>query len=267
VDIAHDLALNPLCVAGWPLPQQVAFTRELGLGLVSVSAAVVEAAGGAPVAAELVTNAGLGVATVYPGASVDLVQPGSWPAAQAGLLDAVEMAATLGARGVLTSGGAAHGMPFAAAADAFATVIAPVRDRAAALGVGVWLEPVRTQFAYAGFLHSLRDAAPVAEAVGVGLAVDVTHCWWEPGIDQLLIDVAPNVGVAHLADLPLDRPAITRLVPGDGELPLRRFVDALDAGGFGGPFELEVLGPAIDEEGVTTALRRSVAYVATLFDV
>ncbi len=267
MDVGRDLALNPLSVAGFSLADQLAFTVELGLGLVSFSTAGIEAAGGAATVAAQVAAAGLGVAVVYPGVSLDLSRAGTWPATQTGLNEAVATASTLGAGGVLVSGGAAHGMRFADAAAAFATVIGPVGERAAAAGIGLWLEPVRPQFAYAGFLHSLRDAVPIAGALGLGLAVDVTHCWWEPGIDELLAEVAPNVGVAHLADLPLDGPAVTRLVPGDGELPLRRFVDALSAGGFGGPYELEVIGPAIDAEGVDSAMRRSVDYVRTLCDV
>jgi sugar phosphate isomerase/epimerase len=267
VDVGRDLALNPLSVAGFSLDDQLAFTVELGLGLVSFSTAAVDAAGGTAHVAGRVATAGLGVAVVYPGVSVDLSRPETWPAARAGLVDAVATAVALGAGGVLVGGGAAHGMPFAAAVAAFATVIGPVRERADAAGVGLWLEPVRPQFAYAGFLHSLRDAVPVAAGLGLGLAVDVTHCWWEPAIDELLVEVAPNVGVAHLADLPLDGPAVARLVPGDGELPLRRFVDALAAGGFVGPYELEVIGPAIDAEGAHGALRRSVEYIRTLADV
>ena len=62
----------------------------------------------------------------------------------------------------------------------------------------------------------------------------------------------------------LDRPVISRLVPGDGALPLAPMLTLLQRSGYAGPYELELIGPAIDEEGARDAVARSIAHLTTL---
>jgi sugar phosphate isomerase/epimerase len=131
-------------------------------------------------------------------------------------------------------------------------------------GIRMLLEPVRPQFAHLGFVHSLRDGISVARRSGVGLVVDVTHCWWEPNLAQTLHDNIDLVGTVQLADLPLDRPVLTRIAPGDGELPLARILQHLVAAGYSGPFELELIGASALEGGSEPALRRGLAHLEQL---
>ena len=57
-----------------------------------------------------------------------------------------------------------------------------------------------------------------------------------------------------------------RLVPGDGDIPLRRIVDTLLDAGYTGLFDVEVIGPRIEEEGYERAIERSVTYVEGLLE-
>ena len=53
-----------------------------------------------------------------------------------------------------------------------------------------------------------------------------------------------------------------RLVPGDGDIPIERIVrDVLEAGYTGG-FDIELIGPRIEEEGYESAIRRSVDWLS-----
>ena len=199
-----------------------------------------------------------------PGWASTCPDPETWAPATATLRGAVDVAAALGATGLLTPGGAARGIGWEAARSRFAEIIGPVAELARDQGVRILLEPVRTQFAFAGFVHSLRDGVELAASLDLGLVVDVTHCWWEPGLLALLDAVVDRVGAVHLADLQLDRPVVTRVVPGDGDLALEPFVAALVGAGYRGPFEIEVIGPAVEQEGAARALARSVAHVRAL---
>jgi sugar phosphate isomerase/epimerase len=53
--------------------------------------------------------------------------------------------------------------------------------------------------------------------------------------------------------------ASERAVPGDGDIPLRRLIGVLAGAGYAGPFELEMLGPRIEEEGYPAAIARGIA--------
>ena len=55
-----------------------------------------------------------------------------------------------------------------------------------------------------------------------------------------------------------------RLVPGDGDIPLRRIIDQLLDAGYEGVFDLELVGPKIEEEGYRGAIARSCAYLSDL---
>ena len=55
-----------------------------------------------------------------------------------------------------------------------------------------------------------------------------------------------------------------RLVPGDGDIPMERIVGQLLAAGYAGVFDLEMIGPRIEEEGYPSASTRAVEYVGAL---
>ena len=64
-----------------------------------------------------------------------------------------------------------------------------------------------------------------------------------------------NLQVSDFAVGTLSTP--NRLVPGDGDIPLRRIVDQLLDAGYEGVFDLELVGPKIEEEGYRGAIARS----------
>jgi sugar phosphate isomerase/epimerase len=52
-----------------------------------------------------------------------------------------------------------------------------------------------------------------------------------------------------------------RLVPGDGDIPIERILrDVLDAG-YTGMFDIELIGPRIEDEGYGPAISRSVDWL------
>jgi sugar phosphate isomerase/epimerase len=55
-----------------------------------------------------------------------------------------------------------------------------------------------------------------------------------------------------------------RAVPGDGHVPLEAIVRALGAAGYGGAFELELVGPRIEAEGYAAAISRAVASTSAI---
>ena len=262
--IAASVSISPLTTPEWTLEADLALYRELDLRRASVSMAKLLAAGGLARAVGAVAGAGLAVDVVYPAGGLDLSRPEQWPEARAAMLAAVGAARLTGAAGVLIAGGGAHGLAFEDAAERFCDAVGPVVASARADGVVLLLEPVRPQFAYAGFVHTFRDAVPLARRLGTGVIFDVTHCWWEPDLDRLVRGHVDLIRAVHLADLALDGPVVHRLVPGDGELPLRRLLSLLLDAGYTGPFELELIGPAIGAEGYRGAATRGAAYTRSL---
>ena len=57
-----------------------------------------------------------------------------------------------------------------------------------------------------------------------------------------------------------------RAVPGDGDLPISRFLEAALDAGYTGLFELEQVGPLIEAEGHREALRRGVERASALLE-
>ena len=57
-----------------------------------------------------------------------------------------------------------------------------------------------------------------------------------------------------------------RAVPGDGHIPLGHIVAAVLATGYGGAFEIEMVGPRIDAEGCGSAILRAMAHMDDVLD-
>jgi sugar phosphate isomerase/epimerase len=257
------LGVNSLSSRNWTLHQDLDCYERLGVGRISVVLPKLLEAG-LDRAVDEITGRGLHVDGILAGRAFDLGDETSWSATRDAMVLALEVAQRLGASTLQTTGGTAGGRPYAWAAARLAEALEPVTRAARRAGVRVALEPTRPQFAHVGFVHTLRDGLALAAELDLWLVPDTAHNWWEPDVGALLATGAPRFAVLQVADLAFGAPVLERLVPGDGALPLGALMGAAVGAGFDGPFELEIIGSAIDAEGYEDAIRRSLAHLTTL---
>ncbi len=259
------LSVNAFSSRHWTLAEDLACYERLGIGRVSVLLPKLVAAGADRAVAEI-GDRGLTVDGILPGCSFDLTDDAGWNRVRETMVEAVETGARLGARTLQTTGGTGRGRPFEWAVERFARAVEPVTRAARGSGVSVALEPTRPQFAHVGLAHSLRDGLRVSTQLDLGLVVDTAHLWWEHDFGSLLAEAGGRLAVVQVADLHFAGPVLERLVPGDGELPLADLLAACAATGFEGPYEVEILGRAVEDEGYELAIDRSLAHLQRLLE-
>lgn len=179
--------------------------------------------------------------------------------------DVIEIAVSLGCPEIYLLTGARGALTWEQAADRFCELVAPCRDRAEAAGVRLLVENASSFNADIHIAHTLPDTISLATAAGIGVCIDVHACWTEAGLSERIRRALPHTGLIQVSDYVLgDRCAPCRAVPGDGVIPLRRIIgDALDAG-YAGAFDIELVGPRIEEEGPHAATARAAHRISDL---
>lgn len=175
-----------------------------------------------------------------------------------GLLDAIEIAGTLGARSIYMVTGARGSLDWESAAARFADLVAPCLASAADSRVQLLVENAPAFNADRHMAHTLADTILLAEIAGIGLCLELHACWAEAGLKRLIRQALPITGLVQVSDYVLgDRCTPCRAVPGDGVIPIERLLgDVLDAG-YEGVFDLELVGPRIEAEGARPATVRA----------
>jgi sugar phosphate isomerase/epimerase len=177
----------------------------------------------------------------------------------------IEEAKQLGARSIyMTTGG--HGsLSWEEAAECFSAAIAPCVAQAREAGIAIMIENALPLYADLHIAHSLRDAIKLAEMADIGVCLDVFGCWAEAGLRDTIERVMPRCQLIQIADYVYgDRSLPSRAVPGDGAIPLRGILDWALSAGYDGAFDLELIGPRIDEEGHLAATRRAADHVSEI---
>ncbi len=250
VTLPPRLSVNSLSSVGQPLRADLAMWRELGVdhvGLISPKLA----AEGWDRSLGLVTGAGLRVSNISTEQHV--------------IRESLELAASAGAGTVYVCSGPGGTRSWEESAAAFCAEMEPLAAVAKELGVRLALEPTNPLRADVSFVHSLRDALDLARDAGISVVVDLYSCWYERGFAQLIRRNVDTVALVQVCDYrfgTFNTP--NRAVPGDGDMPLHRLLSALVDAGYGGAFDLEIMGPQIEAEGYPSAIRRSIDYLADL---
>ena len=130
---------------------------------------------------------------------------------------------------------------------------------ARARGVDFAIEHTNSLRVDVGFVHTLRDAVDLARRLDTGLCMELNACWAERALAATIRENVDVIRLVQVSDFKVGTVASSqRLVPGDGDIPtlgiLRELVDA----GYGGFFELELIGDAIVAEGYDVAVPRAV---------
>jgi sugar phosphate isomerase/epimerase len=244
------VAVHPrICVSGistWnqSIADDLELYRDLGVHTIGLALRKLESENDVA----LVRSSGLRVANVI-------------GVGQAGLRRAITIATAVDAPTIIFTTGPAGDLEWDDAVDEFAASLrgvlpAPVR---------LCLEHTNSLRVDVSFVHTLRDAIDLARRFDLQVCMEINACWAERDLARTIaegIDRIGNVQVSDFAVGTLSTP--NRLVPGDGDIPLRRIVGQLLAAGYDGVFDLELVGPKIEEEGYRSAIARSCAYLSEL---
>jgi sugar phosphate isomerase/epimerase len=114
---------------------------------------------------------------------------------------------------------------------------------------------------------TLAQALDLAERFDpdrVGVVVDAYHVWWDPELERQLGRAAGRVFAYHVSDwlVPTTDLLAGRGMMGDGVIDLPRLRGLVDAAGYDGPIEVEVINPANAElltAELMATIRRSFA--------
>lgn len=260
------VSVNSLCSASWTLGQDLAFYEAHGIDHVALAYAKCEAAGVGK-ALDAVEHSPVHVDMLFGVMGFELDAPGTWDEPRARFVDLVDTAATLPAASVMVTTGRAGGLTWEDAADAFEAAIAPGLDHAAARDVPVMVEHTNSLRVDIGFVHTLRDMIDLGRRLGVGVLMEVNACWMERGLAATVRRGIDSLALVQVSDFSIgttDSP--NRRVPGDGDIPLERILGTVLDAGYTGRFDLEVLGPYVEEEGYESTILRSVERLSELLD-
>jgi sugar phosphate isomerase/epimerase len=189
------------------------------------------------------------------------------PAARDALDRVIDAAAAVDARTVYLLTGGRGTLGWTQAAQRFCEMVTPCAEHAERAGVALAIENASSLYADLHLAHTLRDTITLAEMSGLDICIDVFHCWAEGNVDELLQRALPRTRLIQLSDYVLgDRSLPGRAVPGDGTIPIEAFVTQVLAGGYAHGFDLELIGPRIEEEGRLESARRACAVVGAMLE-
>jgi len=252
------VSLSAISTFGWDLDADLAFYERAGITAIGASLAKLEAAG-LDEGARRLRDAGLRVTNLIGIGPFRLDEPAQWPRQRDRVRRALDAAEAVGAECMILTTGPARQLTWEDAADALADALAPLVDDARARGLPFGLEHTNSLRVDVGFVHSLRDVIDLARRLGIGVCVETNACWAERGLGDTIRDGVDTFRVVQVSDFAIGTLSTpNRLVPGDGDIPLERILGQVLEAGYDGCFDLELIGPRIDEEGYEPACTRAV---------
>jgi len=263
----HDrISLSAISTFRWTLDEDLAFYERAGTTAIGASLAKLEAAG-LDAGARRIRDAGLRVSNLIGIGPFHLDDPSQWDGQRDRVRRALDAAEAVRAECMILTTGPAGRLTWEDAADALEQALGPVIADARARAIPFGLEHTNSLRVDVGFVHTLTDVVDLARRLGIGVCVETNACWAERGLEATIqagVDAFRVVQVSDFAVGTLSTP--NRLVPGDGDIPLERILGQVLAAGYDGCFDLELIGPRIDEEGYESACGRAVAALGDLLE-
>ena len=260
------VSLSAISSFKWTLDEDLAFYERAGITAIGASLAKLEAAG-IEEGARRLRDSGVQVTNLIGIGPFRLDQPEQWDTQRDRIRKALDAAEALSADCMILTTGPAGQLPWEDAADALEAALQPVIEDANGRGIPFGLEHTNSLRPDVGFIHSLRDCVDVARRMGIGVCVETNACWAERGLADTIRSGVETFRIVQVSDYAIGTHCTPdRRVPGDGDIPFDRILGQMLAAGYEGAFDLELIGPKIDEEGYEKACTRAVQNLGDILD-
>ncbi|MEL5990795.1 sugar phosphate isomerase/epimerase family protein [Microbacterium phosphatis] len=269
------LSINQATIKKTTVAEALRVTAEAGIGAIGLWREQVQDAGLAE-SARMLADSGLRYSTHCRGGWFTAPEGPDRRAAIDDNRRAIDETATLAAAGaagsrsvlVLVVGGLPAGSrDLVGARGRVADAVAELAPHAQAAGVTLALEPLHPMYASDRSVLSTLDqaldlAAPFDPAV-VGVTVDTFHLWWDPEVLPKIERAGREGRIAtyQVCDwkTPLEADnLLSRHYPGDGVIDFGPMTRAVEAAGYDGDIEVELLNQAIWDTDPALAVQRTI---------
>ena len=260
-----NLSINLLSLAPAAFDRQLDVVARIGATAITPAVAQFDEVSAAQ-AARLIGDAGLQAAALTHRA-FGFADAAETEAACDRLERSIEYAAAIGANTIVMTTGGRGTLNWGDAAECFAEAIAPNAALAQQAGIKLGIEPTSPMYADASISHRLSDCTALARLADISVVIDLFACWTDADIDAAISAAGPHTSLVQVSDYVYgDRALPCRAVPGDGVIPLDRLLPAIISAGFTGMFDLEIIGPRLQTEGVEIGLKRASATIGALLE-
>jgi sugar phosphate isomerase/epimerase len=262
------VSVSQITTPGWPFDRDVEAFAAAGASGIGVAIRKLEAYGVAPAARRL-RGAGLPVSCLTSSGRFPLGDAAGERAALARTRRHLEAAAELGAAVLFVLPGPAGAASWEEAAARCRPLVEALLPDAERLGVRLALEPTSQLRMDLSFLHTFDEALDFVDAIAspwLGVVLELNNAWIERRLYHNIADRTDRIAIVQVNDFKVGTlRASERVVMGDGDIPLRRILGALEAAGYAGWYDVELLGPAIDAEGYASVVPRALARLGELW--
>ena len=249
-DLSRDrswLAINTATVKAWSLEQAIEGCARAGITAIAPWRDVVQQCG-VERAAKLIRSSGLTVTCLCRGGMFTAADEAGRRAALEDNRRAVDEAAAIAAGSlILVVGGLPEGSKdLAGAHRQVRDGIAALLPYARAAGMPLAIEPLHPMTAAdRACVNTLAHANDLCDELGegTGVAIDAYHVWWDPDLARQIARSGSRILSYHVCDwlLPTRDLVFDRGMPGDGVIDLRRLRAMVEAAGYRGHCDVEIL--------------------------
>jgi sugar phosphate isomerase/epimerase len=249
-DLTHDRALisiNSMTVKAWSLVELIEGCARAGISAISPWRDIVQSCGPER-AGKLIRAHGMAVTGLCRGGMFPAADEASRRAALDDNRRAVDEAAAIGAQClVLVVGGLPKGSRDLNGArmqvrEALHALLPYARQARVPLAI----EPLHPMYAAdRACVNTLAQANDLCDELGegAGVAVDTYHVWWDPDLKREIARAGEKILAYHVNDwlLPTNDLLLDRGMMGDGVIDLRAVRAMVEAAGYRGHCEVEIL--------------------------
>jgi sugar phosphate isomerase/epimerase len=160
-------------------------------------------------------------------------------------IEKINAAGRVGAETVLALTGSINGLTQNEAHRQIIRSLRDLADAAVSAGVKIGLEPLHFNLHKDSFLFTLSEALDIIEEVNhpaIGVFFDVYHVWHEVGILESIKRATGKIVGCHICDFrSINRHIGDRVFMGDGVIPIRELLAALEEAGWNKWYDIEII--------------------------